>query len=123
MLPTSRQGTTNTFALPAIGEPGALLSPTLGTRAASACNSPSIFSSGSNSLANFNASTTLSTTSCFAEPFVEKLNIATRGSIPATACAVRAVQTAICANWLASGTGVTATSPITNTPLSPHSGA
>ena len=39
------------------------------------------------------------------------------------AFAVRAVQMAICANWLASGMGVTATSPITSTPLSPHSGA
>ena len=78
------------------GDPGALLAPTEGTRAASACISPSIFSSGAISLANLVASTTLSTTSCFAEPLVEKLNIATFGSsIPATACAVRAVQTAI----------------------------
>ena len=123
MLPTSRLGTTSTLAYPAISEPGALLCPILGTKAASACISPSIFSAGSISLAIFSASTTLSTTSCLADPLVEKLSMATRGSIPATALAVRAVQTAICANWPASGTGVTATSPITITPLSPHSGA
>ena len=50
-----------------------------------ACNSPSIAISGAISLAIFKASTTLSTTSCFAEPFVEKLNSATFGSMPATA--------------------------------------
>ena len=124
MLPTSRLGTTSTLALPAIALPGALDAPTEGTRAASACNSPSMQSSGSISRAIFKASTTLSTTSCLALPFVEKLSIATRGSsIPATAFAVRAVQMAICANWLASGMGVTATSPITSTPFCPHSGA
>ena len=118
MLPTSKLGTISTLASPATGDPGALLAPTEGTNAASACISPSIFKSGAISLANFNASTTLSTFSCFAEPLVEKLSIATFGSaIPATACAVRAVQTAICANCEASGTGVTATSPITSKPF------
>ena len=106
-----------------MAEPGALLAPTSGTNAASACSSPSIAISGAISLAIFKASTTLSTTSCFAEPFVEKLNSATFGSIPATAWAVRAVQTAICASWEASGTGVTATSPITRIPFLPYSGA
>ena len=53
-----------------------------------------------------------------------KLSIATFGfSIPATALAVCAVQTAICASWLGSGTGVTATSPITRIPFLPYSGA
>ena len=37
------------------------------------------FQCRSNSFAIFNASTTLSTTSCLAEPLVEKLNMATRG--------------------------------------------
>ena len=37
----------------------------------------------------------LSTTSCLADPLEEKLNMATRGSIPATALAVCAVHTAI----------------------------
>ena len=46
MLPTSRLGTTNTLACPAIEEPGALLAPTSGTKAASACNSPSMAISG-----------------------------------------------------------------------------
>lgn len=73
-----------------------LSSPTEGTRAASACSSPSIFNAGSSSLANFVASITLSTTSCVALPLVEKLNMATRGSVkPATLLAVCAVQTAI----------------------------
>ena len=102
----------------------ALLAPTSGTRAASACSSPSKSRVGAISLAILVASTTLSTTSCLAEPLVEKLNIATFGfSIPATALAVCAVQTAICAIWLASGTGVTATSPMTKIPFFPYSGA
>ena len=121
MLPTSRLGNTRTLALPAMSEPGAFLAPTLGTRAASACSSPSIFRSGAISLARRVASTTLSTTSCLAEPFVEKLSIATRGSLkPATALAICAVQTAICDSWLASGIGVTATSATTSTPSSPY---
>ena len=96
MLPTSRLGNTNTFALPAMSEPGAFFAPTEGTRAASACSSPSIFRSGFISLAFFVASTTLSTTSCFALPLVEKEHIATRGSAkPATDFAVCAVHTAI----------------------------
>ena len=47
--------------------------------------------------------------------------MATRTSLNlATQLAVRAVQTAICASWSASGTGVTAVSPITSTPSSPN---
>ncbi|OQA91483.1 MAG: hypothetical protein BWY27_00561 [Bacteroidetes bacterium ADurb.Bin234] len=91
-------GNTNTLAFPAIGLPGALLAPTLGTMAASACSSPSIARSGAICLANAVASTTLSTISCLALPLVEKLNMATRGSIPATLLAVLAVTTAISAN-------------------------
>ena len=83
----------------ATGEPGALLAPTSGTRAASACISPSKSRVGAISFAILVASTTLSTTSCLAEPLVEKLNRATFGfSIPATAFAVCAVQIAICAS-------------------------
>ena len=123
MFPTSRFGNTSTLALPAMSEPGAFFEPTLGTRAASACSSPSIFSDGSSSLARRVASMTLSTTSWVALPFVEKLSMATRGSVkPATERAVCAVQTAICESWLASGMGVTATSPMTSTPFSPYSG-
>ena len=123
MLPTSKQGTTSTLALPAMSLPGAFLEPTDGTRAASACNSPSTFNSGQRSLANFVASTTLSTTSCLALPLVENDSIATFGSAnPATLLAVCAVHTAICASWSASGIGVTATSPITTTPFSPYCG-
>ena len=55
---------------------------------------------------------------------MENDSIATFGSSnPATLRAVRAVQTAIWANWPASGMGVTATSPMTSTPSSPYSGA
>ena len=122
MLPAPRSGNTRTFALPATFEPGALLWPTNGTSAASACNSPSSDNSGSSSCARRVASTTLSTISCFAEPFVEKLSIATRGSSkPAMAFAVCAVQTAICESWFASGCGVTATSATKRTPSSPYS--
>ena len=106
-----------------MSDPGAFLQPTAGTSAASACSSPSIFSVGSMVFATFVASITLSTTSCVAEPFVEKEHIATRGSAkPATDFAVCAAHTAICPSWLASGTGVTATSANTSTPFSPYSG-
>ena len=121
MFPTSRLGNTSTLAFPAMSLPGAFLAPTDGTNAASACNSPSIFNSGAVSLAIRVASITLSQTSCLALPLVEKLNMATRGSAnPATLFAVWAVHTAICANWSASGIGVTATSPTTSTPSSPY---
>ena len=121
MFPTSRLGNTSTLAWPAMSLPGAFFSPTDGTRAASACSSPSIFSDGSSSLANLVASITLSTTSWVALPLVEKLSIATRGSVkPATLFAVCAVQTAICESCAASGIGVTATSPTTRIPFSPY---
>ena len=123
MLPTSRHGTTRTLALPAMSLPGAFFVPTDGTRAASACSSPSILRSGLSSLAKRVASTTLSTTSCLALPLVEKESMATRGSSnPATLLAVWAVHTAIWASWAASGIGVTATSPMTSTPSSPYCG-
>ena len=76
-------------------EHGALLAPMPGTMAASACNSPSIASDGSICLASSVARTTLSTISCLADPFVEKLSIAMRGSNPAIARVVRPVITAI----------------------------
>ena len=57
MLPTSKVGNTNTLALPAISLSGAFLAATLATKAASDCNSPSIFTSGAISLAKRVAST------------------------------------------------------------------
>ena len=57
-------------------------SPTLGTIAASSCISPSSLRSGFCSLAIFVASTTLSTSACFALPFVEWERNATFGSAP-----------------------------------------
>src|SRR5674476_440292 len=51
MLPASRSGNISTLALPATGLPGAFFSPTLGTRAASPCSSPSISMFGSICLA------------------------------------------------------------------------
>ena len=119
ILPACRSGKTNTFALPATGLPGALVLATLSMSAASACNSPSICTSGAISFASFVASATLSTNSCFALPFVLKLNIATRGSMPAIARAVSAVETAISANCLESGFGFTAQSAKSRKPFSP----
>ena len=120
MLPACRSGNTSTFALPATLLPGAFVAATLSTSAASACNSPSKANSGAISLANFVASCTLSTNSCFALPFVLKLNIATRGSMPAIARAVSAVEIAISANCLASGFGLTAQSANSRNPFSPR---
>ena len=122
MFPTSRLGNINTLALPATGLPGALLAPTDATRAASACISPSIITSGAICLASSVAFTTLSTNSFLADPLVEKLNMATLGSILAIALAVPAVATAIWANSSAVGLGSTAQSAHTIRPFSPYSG-
>ena len=120
MLPACRSGKTSTLALPATGLPGALVFATLSTSAASACSSPSSASSGAISLAIFVASVTLSTSSCLALPFDEKLSIATRGSMPAIARAVSAVEIAISANCFASGLGFTAQSAKSRKPFSPN---
>ena len=81
MFPASRSGKISTFAFPATGLPGALDAPTDGTIAASSWNSPSMRSpSGAFSFAIFVASTTLSTSACFALPFVECERSATTGS-------------------------------------------
>ena len=119
MLPACRSGKTSTFALPATELPGALVFATLSTNAASACNSPSSAKSGAISFASFVASCTLSTSSCLALPLVEKLSIATRGSMPAIARAVSAVEIAISANCFASGFGFTAQSAKSRKPFSP----
>ena len=120
MFPACRSGKTSTFALPATGLPGALVFATLSTNAASACNSPSSCRSGAISFASFVASATLSTNSCFALPFVENESIATRGSMPAIARAVSAVEIAISANCFASGFGFTAQSANSRKPFSPR---
>jgi|SRR6478609_10942211 hypothetical protein len=100
MLPASRLGNTNTFASPLITEPGAFFSATEGTNAASNWNSPSNVTLGANSFAISTAFATFSVSGDFADPFVEKLSIATRGSI-SNISAVRALSIAISAkSWL-----------------------
>ena len=79
-VPLSRSGNTNTFARPATGDPGALVSATAGTKAASNCNSPSTARSGARWRTRAVASTTLSTRGWVALPFDENDNIATAGS-------------------------------------------
>ena len=87
------------FALPATGLPGHLRLPTLATSAASACISPSTLSSGFSSFTLAVAAATLSTYSCLAEPLVEKLSMATRGSLKSNrTLAFSAVQRAISAS-------------------------
>ena len=120
MLPACRSGNTSTFAFPATGLPGALVFATLSINAASACNSPSNARSGAISFASFVASATLSTNSCLALPFVLNESIATRGSMPAMARAVSAVEIAISANCFASGFGFTAQSANSRKPFSPN---
>ena len=69
--------------------------------------------SGANSCANLEASTTLSTSGALAEPLVEKLSIATRGSM-SKILAVCADSTAISANSCAEGLMLIAQSAKTN---------
>src|ERR1035438_4273611 len=61
-------------------DPGALLLPTTRSTAASACNSPSAFSSGERARTISMASTTLLTIGPRPLPLVEKLSSATTGS-------------------------------------------
>ena len=120
MFPAWRSGKTSTFAFPATGLPGALVAATDSISAASACSSPSRANSGAISLASLVASDTLSTSSCLALPLVEKESIATRGSMPAIARAVSAVEMAISASCFASGFGFTAQSAKSRNPFSPR---
>ena len=73
-----------TFALPWIAPPGFLSWPTAGAMAASNCSSPSIAMpfSAKTGFASATAFCTFSTRSPAADPLVEKLRYATRGSLP-----------------------------------------
>ena len=84
-------------------EPGAFDSAIAGTSAASACNSPSISSCGARAFTVLVASTTLSTSLCFALPLVENESIATRGVAPNNARHESAEAIAISANSAADG--------------------
>src|ERR687895_2674551 len=97
MLPACKSGKTRTLARPATPEPGAFDSPTAGTSAASACNSPSISRSGRRARTVFVASTTLSINLCLALPFVENESMATRGSAPRSSRQLSAEAMAISA--------------------------
>src|SRR5690625_5483284 len=112
MLPDSKFGNTKTLASPFISESGAFFAATLGTNAASNWNSPSIISLGFISLAFAIASTTRSVSSDWADPLVEKLSIATFGSIPKT-FAVLLLSTAISAKSSLVGAILIAQSPKT----------
>ena len=114
MFPADNEGNINTFALPDTSDKGAFISPTDFTRAASACNSSSNLNCTFLSLKIRPASITLSTHSCLAEPFVENVNNATLGFIPAIFTAVSAAEVAISANCSDVGTGITEQSPNTN---------
>ena len=107
MLPAFRSGNTSTLAWPATGEPGALLAPTLGTRAASTCISPSTSRSGRRAWTYRVASTTLSTSGSAALPLVENESIATRGVSSRNIRHESAAAMAMSANWLALGLGTT----------------
>ena len=121
MLPASRSGNTSTLACPATLESGALEAPISGTIAASNCSSPSNANSGAISLANLVASTTLSTSACFALPLEEWDSIATFGSCPTNILKLSAEETAIAANSSGVGFWFRPQSANTNVPLSPRS--
>ena len=122
MFPASRSGKISTFAFPATGLPGALDAPTDGTIAASSWNSPSMRSpSGAFSFAIFVASTTLSTSACFALPFVECERSATTGSFSVRSLKESADESAIAASFSGSGFCSSPESPNRNVPLAPIS--
>ena len=118
MFPADNVGNINTLAFPDTSDRGALISPTDLTRAASACNSSSNLNETFLSLKIRPASITLSTHSCFAEPFVEKVIRATLGFIPAILTAVSAAEVAMSANCSDVGNGITEQSP--NTKMLPN---
>ncbi len=109
------------MACPATGLPGALDSPTEGTIAASSCSSPSSLSSGASSFAIRVASTTLSTSACFALPFVEWDSIATMGSLPVRIRKDSADETAMFASFSGSGFCSRPESPKMKVPSAPMS--
>src|SRR3712207_3700202 len=113
MFPADKLGKINTFAFPDTSDNGALISPTDFTRAASACNSSSNRKETFLSLKILPASITLSTHSCVADPFVEKLIKATLGLMFAIDNAVSAEEQAISAICSAFGCGITEQSPNT----------
>src|SRR5699024_5966595 len=115
----------NTYASPLRTESGAFFSATLGTNAASNWNSPSMTNDWFFSFAISRASVTFSVSGDLADPFVEKLNIAIRGSTSNNE-AVFALSLAIYAKSSASGELLIAQSAniyrsssrtITNTPV------
>ena len=109
-----------TLAWPATVEPGDLSWPTFSTRAASACSSPSTFSSGASSLTRAVALATLSTMSPLPLPLVEKESMATLGSaISAMSRAVLAEAMAMAASCSAFGSMLTAQSAKIMTPSWP----
>ena len=95
-------------------------SPTSGTIAASSWSSPSSFSSGASSCASFVASTTLSTSACFALPFVEWESIATIGSFPVRTRKESAEEIAMFASFSGSGFCSSPASPKIKVPFAPH---
>ena len=121
MFPASRSGNTRTFALPATSLPGALEAPTLGTIAASSWNSPSSLSSGCSSFAILVASTILSTSGCFALPFVECESMATIGSSSTRSWKDSAEDAAIAESSSGVGFWFRPESANTNAPFAPYS--
>ena len=109
------------FAFPATSLPGALEAPTLGTIAASSWNSPSSFRSGFCSFAILVASTTLSTSACFALPLVEWDSIATTGSSSTSSLKDSAEEAAIAASSSGFGFWFSPESANTKVPFAPYS--
>ena len=121
MLPQSRFGKISTLACPATSLPFAFAFATDGTIAASSCNSPSRSSCGYFSFAIFVASTTLSTSACFALPFVEWESIATIGFSPTSARKLLAELSAIAASSADVGSWFKPQSANKNVPFAPYS--
>src|SRR5699024_4828667 len=96
IFPASKLGNTNTVASPWMSESGAFFCATVGTHAASNLTCLSTARLASFSFAILTPSITRSVSSDFADPLVEKLYIATFGSI-SNNFAVRALSTAISA--------------------------
>jgi len=110
MLPASRSGKTRTLARPATGLPGALRSPTPGTRAASACISPSTAKRTFRRWSSSRAARTLATRGWSALPLVEKERRATRGSSARRVRQLSAAASAMSASCSGVGSGTTAQS-------------
>ena len=119
MLAEARFGNTSVLARPATFDPGALDLPTTASTAASACSSPSTFSSGARACTMRKASTTLSTSGCLPLPLVEKLSSATAGSVLIRTRVLSAVAMAISASCIGVGSITTAQSANAISPLCP----